>query len=97
MGSTGTAVAVEAADVVIIGDDLGKLSEMVALGRRTSRIIWGDMLIWFVSNGVGFALVLTGVIGPALAALYNFLTDFLPLINSARLFRGKTDYRTKSL
>jgi len=91
MGGTGTAVTVEAADVVILTDDLRRLPEMVELGRRTESVIRGDVAIWIVSNLFGFALVLTGIAGPALAALYNFITDFFPLINSTRLFR-----RTKS-
>jgi heavy metal translocating P-type ATPase len=88
MGGGGTAVAVEAADVVILTDDLSRLPEMIRLGRRTRSVIRGDMLIWFVSNMIGFALVFTGIAGPALAAFYNFATDFFPLINSSRLFRG---------
>lgn len=87
MGGTGTAVTVEAADVVILTDDLRRLPEMVELGRRTESVIKGDVAIWIVSNLIGFALVLTGFAGPALAALYNFLTDFFPLVNSTRLFK----------
>jgi Cd2+/Zn2+-exporting ATPase/Cu+-exporting ATPase len=89
MGGGGTAVAVEAADVVILTDDLARLPEMVGLARRTMSVIRSDMWIWFFSNVVGFALVLTGFAGPALAAFYNFATDFFPLLNSARLFRDK--------
>ncbi len=89
MGKGGTAVAVEAADVVILTDKLERLPEMIELGRHTSSVIYGDMVIWFVSNLAGFALVFTGIAGPALAAFYNFVTDFLPLINSSRLFKRK--------
>ena len=89
MGKGGTAVAVEAADIVILTDELERLPEMIDLGRRTSSVIHGDMAIWFISNLVGFALVFTGILGPALAAFYNFATDFLPLINSSRLFRHR--------
>lgn len=88
MGGLGTAVAARAADVVILTDDLARLPEMVDLSRRTMSVIRSDMWIWFFSNVVGFALVLTGFAGPALAAFYNFATDFFPLINSARLFRN---------
>ncbi len=85
----GAAVAVEAADVVILADNLDRLPELVELSRRSMRVISSDIAIWSVSNLFGFALVLTGVAGPALAAFYNFATDFFPLINSSRLFKSK--------
>lgn len=88
MGGGGTAVAVEAGNLVILSDDLLRIPEMIRLSRKTNAVIYGDMAIWFITNAVGIALVMTGFLGPALAALYNFLTDFLPLLNSARLFRG---------
>lgn len=87
MGSNGTAVAVEAADIVILTDNLSRLPEMVRLSRRTVSVIRWDMIIWAASNFLGFALVLTGIIGPALAAFYNFITDFFPILNSSILFR----------
>ncbi len=87
MGGIGTSVAVEAADVVILTDELNRIPEMISLSRETMRVINGDMLIWVFSNVVGFALVLSGVAGPALAAFYNFATDFFPLLNSSKLFR----------
>ncbi len=86
MGTGGAAVSVEAADIVIMTDNLARLPEMVELGRRTFSIVRGDAVIWALSNMVGFALVLTGIAGPAFAAFYNFATDFFPLINSSRLF-----------
>lgn len=88
MGSGGSAVAVEAADVVILTDELDRIPEMIALAKRTVSVVNADMWIWGMTNIVGLALVFFGLVGPALAAFYNFATDFLPLINSARLFRG---------
>lgn len=92
MGASGTAATVEAADVVILTDNLARVPEMVRLGKRTMSIVRGDVWIWFATNAVGMAFVFLGVFGPSLAALYNFLTDFVPLINSSRLFG-----RSKSL
>lgn len=83
----GTEAAIEAADVVIMNDDLSRLPATVELSRHTMRIIRSDIVIWAVSNLFGFVLVFAGIAGPALAAAYNFLADFIPLINSARLFR----------
>ena len=92
MGASGMAATVEAADVVILTDNLSRVPEMLGLGKRTMSVIRGDIWIWLATNAVGIALVFLGVLGPSLAALYNFLTDFIPLINSSRLFG-----RSKSL
>lgn len=86
MGSGGTAVAVEAADVVILTDRIDRIGEMVDLSRRTVSVINTDIAIWVVTNIVGVALVFASIATPVFAALYNFLTDFIPLINSSRLF-----------
>jgi len=85
----GTYAAIEASDIVILADNLERLPELIELSRRSMRVISSDIAIWSVSNLLGFVLVLTGVAGPALAAFYNFITDFFPLINSSRLFRPR--------
>jgi len=87
MGGVGTEVVMETADAIIFTDKLNLLPEMILLGRKTMSVIRGDMVIWFLSNVIGFALVFLGFASPALAAFYNFATDFFPLINSSRLFR----------
>lgn len=89
MGARGTAVAVETANIVVLTDQLDRIPEMILLARRTVSVVNGDMAIWFITNAVGVALVFMGIVGPAAAAFYNFATDFLPLLNSARLFRGR--------
>ena len=86
MGGGGTAVAVESADIVILTDDLSRLPEMIDLGRRTRGVVNTDIVLWVVSNLIGFILVLTGIFGLAFAAFYNFITDFIPLGNSALFF-----------
>ena len=90
MGAGGTAVAVEAANIVILTDEIDRIPEMIILARRTVSVVRSDMGIWFVTNMLGVVLVFTGIAGPALAAFYNFATDFLPLLNSARLFRHRS-------
>lgn len=86
MGTAGTAVAVEAANVIILTDRIDRIGDMVDLARRTVSVVNLDIGIWVITNIVGIILVFTGIATPAFAALYNLLTDFLPLINSARLF-----------
>ena len=86
-GGAGTEVVMETADAIIFTDKLNLLPEMILLGRKTMSVIHGDMIIWLFSNIIGFTLVFLGFINPALAAFYNFATDFVPLINSSRLFK----------
>lgn len=85
----GSASAIETADMVILSDNLSHLGGAIEVARRMRSIIYFDMGIWFVTNTVGFILVFLGIFGPALAAFYNFFTDFLPVINSLRLFWKK--------
>ncbi len=91
MGTTGTAVAIEAADIVLLADNLDRLPELVVLAKNTEKVIQENIWIWSISNLIGFVFVFSGIFGPALAAAYNFMTDFLPLANSSRLFQNKKE------
>lgn len=96
MGGKGTAVAVETADIVILTDDLSRIPELVVLGRDVFTVIQGNIIIWIVTNIVGFILVYTGIFGPVAAAFYNFIGDFLPIINSAKLFKESKKQTSKN-
>lgn len=89
MGGIGSALAVEAADMIILSDDISRIPEMILRARAVRSVIIGDVILWFVNNGFGITLVLLGFATPAKAAFYNFGTDFLPLINSMRLLLVK--------
>ena len=87
----GTDPGTSSLDVVILHDDLARIPEMIRLGRKTMKVIRSDIAIWCATNLVGFYFVFDSVFDPALAAFYNFATDFLPLIPSVTLFsRGST-------
>jgi len=87
MGGIGYDVAIESADIVLIKDDFSKVAEMIKLSKYVMKIAEQDFWIWGFSNVIGLALVFLGILAPTGASAYNFLTDFLPLFNSTRIFQ----------
>lgn len=84
MGGLGSEGAIESSQIVLMRDDLTELPHAIALARKARAISIQDFWIWGLTNAFGLALVFTGIIGPVGAAVYNFLSDFLPLFNSLR-------------
>lgn len=88
MGTIGSDVSIESADVALMRDDLTQIPELIKAGRRVMRVARQDLIIWGTVNIIGLVLVFTHVLGPSGASFYNFVTDFIPIFNSVRLFRG---------
>ena len=86
MGSIGMDVAIESSDIVLMKDDFAEIAKLIRVSKYTLKIANQDFLLWGASNLVGLGLVFTGILLPTSAALYNFLTDFLPMTNSVRIF-----------
>jgi heavy metal translocating P-type ATPase len=84
MGS-GTDVAQESADVVLLGNDLARLAETLAVARRTRGIIWQNFAGTLIVDTLGMGLAAIGVLGPLLAAFIHVSSELVFILNSARL------------
>jgi Cd2+/Zn2+-exporting ATPase/Cu+-exporting ATPase len=84
MGS-GTDVAQESADVVLLGNDLLRFAETVAMARRVRRTIWQNFAGTLVVDAAGMALAGFGLLGPLLAAFIHVTSELAFILNSARL------------
>ncbi|MCX6763387.1 MAG: cation-translocating P-type ATPase [Candidatus Moranbacteria bacterium] len=89
MGVIGTDAAIEAADIALMRDDFSKIPEAVRLGRAVARVSKQDFWFWGIINVIGLTLAFSRIIGPEEAAAFNFITDFVPILNSLRLFKYK--------
>lgn len=84
MGS-GTDVARESADVVLLGNDLMKFVETVSIARRARDIIWFNFAGTLAVDGVGVGLAAFGFLNPLLAAFIHVASELAFILNSARL------------
>jgi P-type Cu+ transporter len=84
MGS-GTDVARESADIVLLGNDLARFVDTVAIARRTRRIIWQNFTGTIAVDTVGMVLAGLGFLNPLLAAFIHVASEMAFILNSARL------------
>ncbi len=84
MGS-GTDVARESADIVLLGNDLLKFTETLAIARWTRRIIWWNFVGTIGVDMIGIALASVGLLSPTLAAFIHVASEMTFILNSARL------------
>jgi len=90
MGGAGTDVALETADVALMGDDLSKLPFAVGLGRATRAIIMQNL---FISLGVIALLIitsLTGIVSIGIAIIFHEGSTLVVVANALRLLGYKS-------
>lgn len=84
MGS-GTDIAQDSADIVLIGNDLFKLVETLRIARQTRAIIWQNFAGTLIVDALGIALAAVGLLNPLMAAAVHVGSELAFLMNSARL------------
>jgi Cd2+/Zn2+-exporting ATPase/Cu+-exporting ATPase len=89
MGS-GTDVAQESADVVLIGSDLSKLVETLRIAQRCRRTIMQNFGGTLVVDSIGVGMAAFGLLNPLLAAFIHVSSELVFILNSARLVPSAT-------
>ena len=88
MGS-GTDVARESADVVLLGNDLARFVDTLAVARLTRGIIWQNFTGTIAVDVVGVGLAAFGLLGPLLAAFIHVASELAFILNSAQLLPSR--------
>ncbi len=91
--STGTDIAQESADVVLIGADLADLSRAIRIARRTRRIIMFNFVGTITIDLIGMMLAALGFLGPLIAAVIHVGSESGFILNSTRLIPGRNTIR----
>lgn len=88
MGGLGSDVALNSADVVLMGDRLSALPELIRLGRRTTGIIWANLIFGAGVIAVLVALSLFGWLPLPYAVVGHEGSTVLVILNGLRLLGG---------
>ena len=89
MGGVGSDIAVEAADIALVDDEIRGLPHLLALSRRMMRTITLNLVFSMGLNFLAIALAITGLLGPVIGALVHNAGSVLVILNSALLLAWK--------
>ena len=91
MGGAGTDIAIEAADVVIMNDNLQRIAETVRLSRRTHAVLWQNITLALGIKGVFLVLAVFANATMWMAVFADMGASLLVVANGLRLLRGGKD------
>ncbi len=89
MGSVGSDIAVEAADIALVGDDLSKIPYLKRLSCACTRLIKFNITISMCINACAITLSILGLLTPVTGALVHNMGSVLVVLNAALLYDRK--------
>lgn len=87
MGDIGSDIAVEAADIVLVNDDIQELPFLINLSQRMMKTIKFNIIFSLGLNTIAILLAITGILNPIMGALVHNSGSILVVIHSAFLLR----------
>ncbi len=87
MGAGGSEIAVEAADITLVTDDLSSIVYVYCLSKQTVKVVHQNFWIATGSNIIGLVLGASGIMPPVMAGMLHIIHTLGVLANSSRLLR----------
>ena len=89
MGGVGSDIAIEAADIALVNDEISELPHLLRLSRRMMGTIKLNLTFSMTLSFAAIVLAMTGLLGPVVGALVHNAGSVLVIINSAFLLRWR--------
>ena len=90
MGGVGSDIAVDAADIALVDDDIRKLPHLLRLSGRMMTVIRRNLVFSMTLNFIAIALAITGILNPVVGALVHNAGSVFVIVNSAFLLKWLT-------
>lgn len=87
MGGVGSDIAVDAADIALVDDQVAEIPHLMALSKRMMRTIRLNLTFSMTLNFVAIILAITGILNPVAGALVHNSGSVLVIINSFFVLR----------
>lgn len=87
MGGIGSDIAVDAADIVLVDDEVKELPHLFMLSRKMMRTIKNNLCFSMLLNFAAIILAMTGLLNPVIGALVHNAGSVLVILNSAILLK----------
>ena len=89
MGGIGSDIAVDAADIVLVDDEVTELPHLISLSKRMMTTIKLNLSFSMGLNFLAIVLAITGILNPVVGALVHNAGSVLVIINSALLLKWR--------
>lgn len=89
MGGVGSDIAVDAADIALVDDEVTELPHLIALSKRMMRTIKLNITFSLTHNFIAIVLAITGTLNPVVGALVHNAGSVLVITNSALLLKWR--------
>ena len=89
MGGIGSDIAVDAADIALVEDEINELPHLLLLARRMMVTIKCNLTFSMTLNFIAIVLAITGILNPIVGALVHNAGSVLVIVNSAFLLKWK--------
>ena len=89
MGGVGSDIAIDAADIALVDDEVKELPHLLALSKHMMTTIKWNLTFSMTLNFIAIALAITGILNPVVGALVHNAGSVLVIVNSSLLLKWK--------